>query len=74
MDLDSVVLEERVIKGWLVGDVHTVYDISIRALHYFKQLVLSFRNRDGQKVEHHQRFILLFKKRSYRKNKKQKFV
>lgn len=31
-DLDSVALEERVIKGWLMRDVHTVYDISIRAL------------------------------------------
>lgn len=31
-NLDSVVLEERVIKGRLVGDVHTVYDVSIRTL------------------------------------------
>lgn len=32
-DLDCVVLEGRVIKGWLVRDVHTVYEISIWALH-----------------------------------------
>lgn len=38
--LDSVVLEERVIEGWLVRDVHTVYDISIRTLHYLLKLKL----------------------------------
>lgn len=32
-NLDGVVLEERVIEGWLEREVHTVYDISIWALH-----------------------------------------
>ena len=32
-DLDSVVFKERVIKGWLMRDMNTVYDISIWALH-----------------------------------------
>ena len=30
--LDSVVLEVRMIKRWLVGDVHAVYDVPIWAL------------------------------------------
>jgi hypothetical protein len=31
-NLDGVVLQERVIEGRLVGDVHTVYDVTVWAL------------------------------------------
>jgi hypothetical protein len=27
-----MVLEVRVVKGWLVRDVHAVYDVAVRAL------------------------------------------
>jgi len=31
-NLDGVVLEERVIEGRLVGDVHAVYEVTVWAL------------------------------------------
>lgn len=32
MDLDCVILEERVVEGWLVRYVYAVDNVSIRAL------------------------------------------